>query len=103
MITLPDVGELFATSTRLRNIRHIWKASKLAICGPSDGARLELEGASRDAEKLIGGIKGGFRRTKLVKNLRFNLKSLRKTQDFEKMGPAEKLRAPGAQRFRAPK
>ena len=58
MITLPNVGELFATSTRLRNIRQIWQASKLALCDPSDGALLELGGASRDAEKLIERIKG---------------------------------------------
>ena len=49
MITLPTVGEIFATSNRLREIRQIRQAAKLVICGPSDGSLLELEGDSREA------------------------------------------------------
>ena len=93
MIILPNVGELFETSNRLRNIPQIWQASKLALCDPSDGALLELEGASRDAEKFIERIKGGeFRRAKLVRKLRFNLKIIRKPHDIERLCQAAKLR-----------
>ena len=65
MLTLPMIGELFVNSTKLREIRQIWQAAKLALRGPSDGAPLELEGASRDAESSFGVLKeASFERPK---------------------------------------
>ena len=67
------------------------------MCDPSGGALLELDGASRGSGKFNERVKAKeFRKTKMVRNSRFNLKNLRRPTNFEKLGPSAKLRAMGS-------
>ena len=88
------VGSIYENSPNIRQIRQVWPAAKLALVGPSGGALVELEGASVDAEKFAERIKGKeFRKTKMVKNFRFNLKRLKQPENFAQLGPAAKIKA----------
>ena len=94
VLTIQMVGSIYENSPNVRQIRQIWQASKLALGDPSEGALMEIEGASVDAEKFIDRIKGReFRQTKMVKNFRFNLKRLKQPEEFTKLGPSAKIRA----------
>ena len=90
------ITQIFARLDKANLARNLWQACALSLMEPTDGNLLVLNDASRNAEKLIGELKGGgeFRATGFAKSFTFHTKKkLRQGESSSSLGPAGKIRA----------